>query len=99
MIKPERILHLTLKKVWFELIRDGIKIEEYREIKPYWTRRLDGKEFDFVVFRNGYGRDVPTIKVELKAISIGRPFPPWTESPDQCYILKLGKVVFNSESS
>ena len=35
-----KILHLTLKKKWFDMILSGEKKEEYREIKPYWFRRL-----------------------------------------------------------
>ena len=35
-----RILHLTLKKKWFDMIASGGKIEEYRDIKPYWCSRL-----------------------------------------------------------
>lgn len=34
------ILHLTLKKKWFDMIASGEKKEEYREIKPYWVSRL-----------------------------------------------------------
>jgi hypothetical protein len=40
-----KILHLTLKKKWFDMIASGEKKEEYREIKPYWVSRLvDGIE-------------------------------------------------------
>ena len=34
------ILHLTLKKKWYDMIASGEKKEEYREIKPYWISRL-----------------------------------------------------------
>lgn len=34
------ILHLPLKAEWYNLIESGIKKEEYREIKPYWIKRL-----------------------------------------------------------
>ncbi len=34
------MLNLTLKKKWFDLISSGQKKAEYREIKPYWIRRL-----------------------------------------------------------
>lgn len=37
------ILHLKLKKKWFDMILSGEKKEEYREIKPFWFRRLYGK--------------------------------------------------------
>jgi hypothetical protein len=35
-----RVLKLTLKKHWFDMISKGIKPEEYREVKAYWTKRL-----------------------------------------------------------
>lgn len=35
-----KILHLTLKKKWFDMIESGEKTEEYREIKQYWINRL-----------------------------------------------------------
>lgn len=38
--KAERVLRLTIKEPWFSMIRDGIKMEEYREDKPYWQVRL-----------------------------------------------------------
>ena len=33
-------LTLTISKQWFDMIADGRKNEEYREIKPYWASRL-----------------------------------------------------------
>ncbi len=35
-----KVLHLTLKKYWFDMIKSGVKKEEYREIKGYWVKRL-----------------------------------------------------------
>lgn len=35
-----KTLTLSLKKQWFNLIKSGEKKEEYREIKPYWKKRL-----------------------------------------------------------
>lgn len=40
----ENILYLPLKTEWYNLIESGIKKEEYREIKPYWIKRLCTKE-------------------------------------------------------
>ena len=42
-----KILHLTLKKQWFEKILSGEKKEEFREIKEYWNKRLN-KEYDYI---------------------------------------------------
>ena len=35
-----KILHLVLKKKWYEMQERGEKTEEYREITPYWFKRL-----------------------------------------------------------
>lgn len=35
-----KTLHLPLKKEWYEMIESGVKTEEYREIKPYWSKRF-----------------------------------------------------------
>lgn len=68
-----KILHLTLKKKWFDLIASGKKTVEYREIKPYWTKRLFVKHLPYVLspiifneihFRNGYNPRNPFMRVE-----------------------------------
>lgn len=33
-------LHLSLKKRWFDMIASGEKREEYRELSPFWIKRL-----------------------------------------------------------
>ena len=35
-----KILHLPLKAKWYDMIDRGEKPEDYREIKPYWEKRL-----------------------------------------------------------
>lgn len=37
-----RILHLTLKRQFFDMIASGEKKEEYRDVKPFWVSRLVG---------------------------------------------------------
>lgn len=36
----ERNLQMSLKRKWFEMTKAGIKTEDYREITPYWVKRL-----------------------------------------------------------
>jgi len=38
-----KVLHLTLKKKWFDMIASGEKKEEYRDLKIYWANRLCNK--------------------------------------------------------
>jgi len=47
-------LHLNLKGEYFDQIKSGEKLYEYREITPYWEKRLEGKEFDNILIRRGY---------------------------------------------
>lgn len=35
-----KCLYLSLKATWFDMIESGVKKAEYREIKPYWIKRL-----------------------------------------------------------
>ena len=66
----KKILHLTIKRKWFDLIASGKKTVEYREHKPYWQKRLDGDIFKFqeVHFRNGYRKDAPFMRVKCLGI-------------------------------
>lgn len=35
-----KVLHLPLKAKWYNMIENGEKLEEYREINDYWCNRL-----------------------------------------------------------
>ncbi len=78
-----KILHLTLHKEWFDLIATSKKRIEFRKRKPYWTKRLAGKIFDEIWFKNGYAKNAPFMRVEWKGMS--------TESCE--YYIRLGKVL------
>ena len=87
-------LHLTIKKQWFDMILSGEKTEEYRDIKPYYNLRFIGKEYDTVVFRNGYARDAPSLTIELKTIRFGTGKPEWgAEVNKKYFVLYLGKII------
>ncbi|HFE31905.1 MAG TPA: ASCH domain-containing protein [Gammaproteobacteria bacterium] len=89
-----QILHLTVKKKWFDMISSGEKTEEYREMKPYWRRRLDdlGTEYDAVKFRNGYRHDAPTVTVKLEGVFVGVGRKEWGAPNERVYILRLGEI-------
>lgn len=89
-----KILHLTLKKQWFDMIAEGRKTEEYREIKTYWSDRLKlGFNYDAIQFRNGYKTDAPKMLIESKGIFTGHGVLMWGASKEPCFILKLGKIL------
>ena len=73
------MLTLPIKKKWFDMICSGAKKEEYREIKPYWTKRFENikprvDNFEMgkwtysqiiVIFRNGYKKIVRRLNVNV----------------------------------
>lgn len=89
------VLHLTLKRKWFDMIASGEKREEYREMKQYWHQRLQGKRYDVVKFRNGYSKTSPTMTVELLGILIGERGETKWGAPDgrDVYVLRLGEIL------
>lgn len=88
------ILHLTLKRKWFDMIASGAKREEYREIKPYWDKRLKSKKYDAIRFRNGYSKNSPSVLVRLKALSMSLGIIEWGAPPGKAvYIFHLGEVI------
>jgi len=97
-----KVLHLTLKKKWFDMIASGEKKEEYRELKGYWGSRLcnnpkqwlDGfLDFDYIHFSNGYNRP-KTINVKCEGIDFGFGSAEWGAEPDKEYfVIKLGEII------
>jgi signal peptidase I len=86
-MKKFAILHLSLERDWFDEIAQGTKRIEYRKYKPYWTTRLEGRKYDVVKFRNGYGRNVPEMLVEYRGLTRAN------RSPNADYVIKLGRVL------
>lgn len=47
-------LVLHLKKQYFDQIASGEKQEEYRLVTPYWSKRLEGRQYEQVILLCGY---------------------------------------------
>ena len=102
----ERITELVLpiKRKWFDMIIAGDKTEEYREIKPYWTKRFktiglldDGgnptHNKALVTFRNGYGKDAPEFMAWV-TMDIGDGLRNWGAEPGaRYYVLVINSIV------
>ena len=82
-----QILHLNLKREYFADIAARKKRIEYRDQKPYWKKRLDGRSYDAILFRNGYATRAPEMLVEfrgLRRIGKGR---------GARYAIRLGRIL------
>jgi hypothetical protein len=79
----KRVLHLNLEREWFDDIAVGKKHAEYREYKEYWKKRLEGREYDIVRFRNGYTLNAPEMDVEFLGV----------RRKGKSYVIRLGRVL------
>lgn len=102
-----KTLHLNLKKKWFDIIHEGVKLQEYREISEYWRDRLMVRsasnlfqfrqDFKTVTFSNGYSKTRKQIKVELLRISIDEGIEAWGAEPGKKYfVLQLGSIILRN---
>jgi len=101
-----RVLHLTLKKKWFDLIASGEKKEEYREIKYYWEARFKYHcnyqdmlheylhDYTHILFKNGYSKTAPTMLIEFLSTDIKEGKEEWgAEKGERYFVLELGEII------
>ncbi len=82
-----KILHLNLFRKYFDQILNGTKTIEYRDITPYWSKRLEGRHYDVIQFRNGYAKVAPVMIVEFKGMGIAN------DVQGSRYAIQLGKIL------
>ena len=58
-----KILHLNLKKEYFDDIKNKRKLFEYREDNEYWRKRLVNVDYDEVHFKLGYPKSDDTSRI------------------------------------
>lgn len=80
-------LCLTLHREFFDAIVAGTKKTEYRENKDYWQRRLVGRIYREVHFRNGYATKAPFMRVQCKGIRKVR------RKGKTQFTIRLGKIL------
>lgn len=95
---------LPIKRKWFDMILSGEKKEEYREIKPYYTKRfqnqglLDIYELPTInkipiIFRNGYSANSPNFTA-LCSLDVKTGKEEWGAEPNkEYYVLRIEEIV------
>lgn len=105
LVEYMHILILPLKEKWYRMIESGEKREEYREIKPYWIKRLfrdlgnaqykQPVDWTHVQFTLGYPpswdkKRRMTFKID--GIDFGMGKPEWGAPTDkEVFIIKIGE--------
>lgn len=79
-ISPD--LTLPLKREWFAAIWNGEKTVEYREVKPFWIKRIGEWSNDwrgkFIMFQMGYLANGPRMLVQVTGFDVGPcPYAGW----------------------
>jgi hypothetical protein len=59
-------LHPNLHRKFFAAIAAGTKRIEYRKRAPYWRKRLEGRKYNVIKFRNGYAANAPEMVVQFR---------------------------------
>lgn len=72
-----KILNLILKHKWYNAIKDNGKREEYRQITPYWERRLTKAHwavipYDAICFHKGYTKTCMTFRYDGLEVGQGK---------------------------
>ena len=82
-----KVLHLVLKRKYFERIYNETKKVEYRDLTPYWSRRFEGKDFTHIKFQLAYSKNPPTMLVEILDRNIVE------YKGKKSYAFDLGKII------
>ena len=105
------MLVLPIKKKWYEMILSGVKKEEYREIKDYYTTRfanifhsVSSRNFipfeadrKDIIFRNGYSASSPSFVANC-SIRVDKGNTDWgAEKDKKYYVLTIHSIRFNGK--
>ena len=66
-------LKLSINKKAFDVMVSGEKTEEFRDVSKWILSRLIDKDYEFIKFTNGYGKDKPYFICEFKGWSEAKP--------------------------
>jgi ASC-1-like (ASCH) protein len=80
-------LHLNLHREFFAQIATGRKRVEYRSRTPYWRRRLEGRPYDVIQFRNGYATKAPEMLVQFRGLRR------YGKGRNAYYAIRLGGIL------
>ena len=81
------ILHLNLHRIYFAQIAAKTKRIEYRDQTPYWRKRLEGRKYDAIQFRNGYATNAPVMLVEFRGLRR------YGKGSKAYYAIQLGRIL------
>ncbi|MCF0171770.1 MAG: hypothetical protein HUJ87_14850 [Fusobacterium varium] len=92
----KKILHLNVKKEYFEMVKVGDKVEEFRFHNPYWIKKLS-KDYDYIYYKMGYPKNGDTekiLKFKYNGYSIRTiRHKEFGDEPVEVFAIRLGQKV------
>lgn len=93
----ERILKLPINGYWYNLIVSGRLSCDYREVKPYWIKRLENKNYDIVEFYHRFKKDIIPVRYKFEYIQKGKLCD--VNYNKDIYIIKFGERLYEKENN
>ena len=87
-----KILRLPISEPWFSMILSGEKTEEYRDLTPFYTVRLDKKPTE-IELTNGYGHHRPALRAKISAVKVGVGREKWGAPKAKVYKICIGEIL------
>lgn len=86
-------LQLAVNGEYFDAMKDGSKVEEFRLTTPYWEKRLLNRDYDRLIITRGYPSrddqsrriDIPYNGYEIKTIT----HPHFGDQPVNVFAIKV----------
>lgn len=86
-------LQLAVNGEYFDAMKDGSKVEEFRLTTPYWEKRLLDRDYDRLIITRGYPSrddqsrriDIPYNGYEIKTIT----HPHFGDQPVNVFAIKV----------
>lgn len=82
-----KVLQFNLHREFFAQIVAKTKRIEYRDQSPYWRKRLEGRKYDAIQFRNGYATNAPEMLVEFRGLRR------YGKGSKAYYAIQLGRIL------
>ena len=81
-----------MKPSWFEMVKGGDRLEDYRPYNEYWIKRIH-RNFERVVCSMGFGKNKSKFTLSFEGLEIRSEsiHPEWGEPETTHFVIKLGK--------
>lgn len=83
-----------IKEYWKTRLVDYVSNHSHLYNQPHLKYDIDFKDFDKIIFKNGYNKNSPMMIVECEGIEVKKGKEEWGAEKDEFYFaIKLGNIL------